>query len=50
MIQGMDEGIAILRYLKNTYIINFKITGEAVWRQIQSLSTHNAEEFLATYK
>ena len=50
MIQGMDEGIAILQYLKNTYVINFEIAGEAAWRQMQSLSTHNAEEFLATYK
>ena len=30
MIQGINEGIAILRYLKNIYIINFKIIGKAV--------------------
>ena len=50
IIQGMDKGIAILRHLKNIYAINFKITGEVTWRQMQSLSTHNAEEFLAIYK
>ena len=50
MIQGMDKGIAILQHLKNTYAVNSKITGEAAWRQMQSLSTYNAEEFLATYK
>ena len=32
MIQEMDKGITILRYLKNTYVINSEITGEVAWR------------------